>query len=623
LAGVHHTDWSWCVLFGDLDNSGWKDVMVTNGFRRDMQDLDFVNALFRSYPFGTPESWEERLLRKVEELPGIYEPNYLYRNKGDLTFENMSREWGFQHPSYSGGAVLADLDGDGDLDVVINNLGDHPFVYRNNLLEPGAPVPAGHNFLTLTLDEDYGGFQTLGSKFTLRSAGQEQYIELFPVRGYLSCMDRKVHFGLGADTLVTELRIEFPDGSCAVLHDLKANQHLHLPPPGEVCPEREPAPVRKPLFAEDNERLIPGFRHVENDYNDFLFQPLLPHKHSQNGPGMAVGDIDGDGLEDFYIGGARGQNGAFYLQTGDGRFLARPLQGTENFEDMGALLFDADGDGHADLYVVSGSVEAGRQSADYRDRLYLNDGKGRFSRVEAALPDIAASGSCVTACDVDRDGDLDLFVGGRVSPRNYPLAPRSYLLINESEPGNPRFVDATGQWSPSLAEAGMVSAALWTDFDGDGLHDLIVTGEWMPVRFFRNTGASLEEVTGQTGLDHTAGWWNSLAGADFDRDGDMDYLLGNLGLNSELKASPEKPVSLYAKDFDNDGNVDPILFRYIHDENVPSHSRDMLVTQISSWQNRFPTYKDYAGINLGNLFMPGELENADVHRAGAIPECPA
>ena len=326
--------------------------------------------------------------------------------------------------------------------------------------------------------------------------------------------------------------------------------------------------------------------------------------------------MNGDGLDDFYIGGARGRTGTLYIQQRDGRFKPRPLPSSEPFEDMGALLFDADGDGHLDLYIVSGGVEWGINSSNYRDRLYLNDGKGEFRHIENALPGIDASGSCVVACDFDGDGDLDLFVGGRISPRDYPSVPASYLLVNESQPGKPVFVDATDSLAPALRQAGMVTAALWTDFDNDGKIDLILAGEWMPLRFFRNTGSSLVEVTDGTGLTNTTGWWNSIAGADFDQDGDIDYLLGNLGLNSELKASPEKPVSLYAKDFDNDGNIDPILFRYIHEEKVPVHSRDMLVTQLPSWQSRFPSYSDYAKIHLANLFTEAELEGAIVYRAG-------
>ncbi|MDQ4045082.1 MAG: VCBS repeat-containing protein [Chloroflexota bacterium] len=336
------------------------------------------------------------------------------------------------------------------------------------------------------------------------------------------------------------------------------------------------------------------FRHESRRLADFKHTPLLPHKHSQNGPGIAVGDLSGDGLDDVYVGSGRGQEKAVYLQTEPGRFVRRVLEDDTDFEDMGALFLDADGDGHLDLYVVSGGAFLTNNPGDYQDRLYLNDGQGNLRRAAQGLPELTASGSCVIAADYDRDGDLDLFVCGRITPGEYPTAPRSYLLRNDSRPGAPRFTDVTEQVAPGLTHPGLVTSALWTDFDQDGQVDLILAGEWMPITFFRNQQGRFTDVTASTGLGETSGWWNSLVAGDFNHDGQTDYLAGNLGLNSEYHASPREPLRLYAADFDQNGSVDPILSYFIQGKSYPAHSRDLMIDQIIAMKGRFKRYDDYA-----------------------------
>ncbi|MES2730922.1 MAG: VCBS repeat-containing protein, partial [Bacteroidota bacterium] len=380
----------------------------------------------------------------------------------------------------------------------------------------------------------------------------------------------------------------------------------------------------KPLFREVAQPYGIDFKHQENDFIDFKIQPLLPHKYSQNGPGIAVGDVDGNGLDDFYVGGASGQSGALYLQQVSPNknapaFTSRPIDpAPKPEEDMGSLLFDADSDGDLDLYVVSGGNEFAETSASYQDRLYLNDGKGLFSRSPDALPDTKASGSCVTATDFDHDGDLDLFVGGRVVPLKYPMPAQSYVLRNDSKNGEkPHFTDATASIAKELSNIGLVTSALWTDFDNDGWTDLVVVGEWMPLSFFKNQHGNLVNVTAATGLEHTRGWWNSLVAGDFDNDGDIDYVAGNLGLNSKYKASAAEPVCVYANDYDKNGSLDAILCYFLLGDDgkrysYPAHPRDAMSDQMVSMRKIFPRYSIYATAKPNDFLPEKELKEAYV-----------
>jgi hypothetical protein len=380
----------------------------------------------------------------------------------------------------------------------------------------------------------------------------------------------------------------------------------------EAGASKSPAGLADVLFKAVDSTVVPTYAHREADFVDFKIEHLVPHKFSQNGPGLAVGDVNGDGLEDYYVGGAARQPGRLYVAGSGGTFTSRPLT-DENKpeEDMGSLLFDADNDGDSDLYVASGSSEYGDASPHYQDRLYRNDGKGHFTRDPEALPQETVSSSVVTAADFDRDGDLDLFVGGRIAPSQYPTPVRSAVLRNDKG----RFTDVTNRVCPELLTAGLVTAALWTDFDGDGQTDLLVAGEWMPLTFLKNKGGKLENTTASTDLTHTGGWWNSLAGADFDRDGDMDYVAGNLGLNNKYNASPVEPVCVYAKDYDGNGRLDPILCYYVQGEQRPVHPRDVVISQIIGMRGRFKTYAEYGKATYKTMFTESEREGALVLRS--------
>jgi enediyne biosynthesis protein E4 len=610
LAGIHHTDWSWTALFSDVNNDGLRDLMVNNGFRRDLQDIDHIHYLFGDNPFGTREHWEKQFVQKVMDIPGIHVNNYLFENNGDLTFSDRSAEWGFVHPGYSNGGVTADLDNDGDLDVIINNLDDFPFLYENLTIPRSGAVGENQKYLKIRLENGVFNASTAGAKITLRHGERAQFHQHYVVRGYLSSLDPVMHFGLGMDTLVQEVRVVWPDGHCRVIRNIWANQTLVIDRGISNCDTGIEKIHDASIFEDVSDDLKIDFRHQEFEYDDFIFQPLLLQKHSLNGPGMAAGDVNGDGLEDLVVGGARGQLTAILLQQPDGKFLVTSLKGTENYEDMGLLLFDPDLDGDLDLYAVSGSSEHGKNMPSYTDRFYVNDGSGSFSLSQDALPGIFSSGSCVLSADYDGDGDPDLYVGGRILPREFPYAPDGYLLRNDSRDGNIHFTDVTDSFAPELRRPGMVSTGLFTDFNNDGLPDLVLAGEWMPVNFYENTGSSFRLLTGENGLEFSNGMWNSIIAADFDKDGDMDYIVGNLGLNSWLKASPAEPLSMFADDFDRNGHVDPLVFHYVHGKIVPFHPRSLLIAQLNYLEQHFPTYRDFAAAGLESILDEDQIQKA-------------
>lgn len=615
LAGVSSTDWSWSALLADYDNDGYRDLYVTNGFLRDLGNLDYIHYQnVYDNPLGDPETKIAQKLQSISELPPASLVNYAYRNKGDLTFENVSEAWGITVPSCSNGASFADLDNDGDLDVLVNNVNQPAFVYEN--LANRRP---SNNFLRIQLNGKKGNLQGIGSRIRITTDSLSQYYEHYLSRGYESAVDPLIHFGLGPHQLIDTLEIWWPDGSYQRQLQVQANRLLALAQEDAGTGSK---PVARnsgsPLFTESTDSLGLSFRHREDPMVDFKLQPILPHMHSRGGPGIAVADANGDGLEDFFVGGASGQAGSLFLQDAQGAFTQREWSVDAAYEDMGTLFFDADGDGDQDLYVVSGGVVAGNEENPYQDRLYLNDGEGNFTK-SLGLPQLTASGSLVTAMDFDRDGDLDLFVGGRVSPGRYPMPARSYLLENLSdrEGGTLQFRDIS-QEIPGWEQLSMVSGALWSDYDDDGWVDLVVCGEFMPITLFHNENGKLRYVSEVTGLNASGGWWNSISGADFDGDGDTDYLLGNLGLNSKYKASEEEPLCIYAKDYDKDGRVDPVMCYFIGDENYLAHSRDEIIGQISAMRGRFKTYESYARTSFKESFLPEELEGAHVVKAETL-----
>ncbi|MEM7387179.1 MAG: VCBS repeat-containing protein, partial [Verrucomicrobiota bacterium] len=519
LTGLDSSDWTWAAKTVDLDNDGKLDVFFTNGAARMFNHSDFQHDEAAKVGQTEWDLWENSGPRLEENLA--------FRNQGHLQFENVSEAWGLSDLSMSYSCVHGDIDNDGDLDLVIANLDKPLSVYENR---------CGGNRIKVSLKGRSPNTQGLGAVVSLDTASGKQIRQMMPMTGFLSSNDPAIHFGLGNETTIQSLRIDWPGGRASQYRNLKAGHHYHFPEE-----EARPAPPKKPdpypQFAIS--RVVPAIRHQEIEYDDFLRQPLLPYKHSQLGPGMAVGDVDGDGDVDFYLGRAKGTRRAVYLNNGRGALAVKaeaPFEKDTIYEDLGCLFFDADRDSDLDLYVVSGSVEGEAGAGTMADRLYLNDGSGSFSKGPSqALPDLRTSGSTVTAADFDRDGDLDLFVGGRIVPGAYPTIPRSTLLENRSQPGRPSFTDSTDKLASGLAEAGLVTSGLWSDADSDGWMDLLVTLEWGPVKYFRNeplgTGRHLVDRTKEAGLAGRLGWWNGFAGADLVRDGDIDYVVSNFGLN--------------------------------------------------------------------------------------------
>ncbi|WP_377482883.1 VCBS repeat-containing protein [Pontibacter toksunensis] len=614
LAGVHYTDWSWSPLFADFDNDGTKDLFITNGIGKDITHLDFATYYMTQArsSFGN-KGTGTHLLKIAETMEGAKKHNFMFRNNGDLTFTDESKNWGLAQESFSSGAAYADLDNDGDLDIVINNVDDEPFVYQNMVSERSKKEDKDNesgkrHYLRINFEGAAGNKAGIGAKAVLKYGGEMQVAEQYPFRGFQSTVENTLHFGLGATERVDLVEITWPDGRYQVLKDVKPDQVLVVNYKHAKEDNRGEKPKEGPaFFREVTADAGIAYKDINHEYIDFKLQPLLPHKFSQNGPGISVGDVNGDGLEDFYVGGSATYNGTLFLQDKNGKFASKPLaEGDKPGDDMGSLFFDADGDGDLDLYVVSGGSEYFTGDKAYQDRLYLNDGKGSFKLDIQALPHIDASGSCVTAADYDKDGDLDLFVGGRVDPRKFPLPAKSYILQNNGG----KFKDVTSTVGPMLADLGMVTAALWTDFDNDNAIDLVVVGEWMPVTFLKNVDGNLKDVTATTGLSATSGWWNSLAAGDFDNDGDIDFVAGNLGLNSKFKASEEQPVQVYAKDFDKSGTTDAVMTHYIQGKKQLVHGRDDMTDQMVSMRREFRSYEDYASKSFDDIFTTERLEGA-------------
>lgn len=615
LAGVFETDWSWVPLFADFDNDGYRDLFVGNGIVRDFTNMDFTSFWSKEVQTSgkvTGADLVRNLRRELDKKGPVKKPNHIYRNTGNLLFDDKTTEWGFDEPSFTNSAAFSDLDNDGDLDLVLNNINDPAFVYENVLIGADSLDNQGR-FLEIRLVGDSLNTVGIGASIHLFYAGQQQYYEHFPVRGYLSMVDPQIHFGVGGIATIDSLIIVWPDGKEQLLQNVKTNQLLTL----HASHAREEKATYKKhdkeqLFVDVSNTKGLVYKHTEKEFIDYKFQPLIPHQYSKEGPGLSVGDVNGDEREDFFIGGSLGYAGNVFVQQANGSFEPTPLPGDRNNEDMGSLFFDADNDGDADLYVVSGGSGLPARSPYYQDRLYINDGNGRFSKAEGALPGVTGCGSVVTAADYDKDGDLDLFVGGRVDLERYPLPDRSFLLRNDSDSRGARFTDVTQKVNPSLATVGLVAAALWTDFNQDGWVDLLVAGEWMPITFFKNEAGKFVDVTTSTGLANYTGWWSSLNGADFDKDGDIDYVAGNLGLNTPYQISQDHPMRIIAKDFDNNGAIDPVCTYYIQGTNYPMYNRDLLIGQLPSLKKKFLSYHGYAVSSTSDIFSKTEMEGAYV-----------
>ena len=596
MAGVSSTDWSWGGLFADFDNDGFKDLVVSNGTRREINNKDYFKNL------EGEKRHPDSLLKRSLAIPSEPIDNFIFRNNGDLTFRKANQEWGFSHVGFSNGVVYADLDNDGDLEIVTNNLDEGISFFENT-----AAAAAAH--LTISLEGPEENVLGLGTKVKLELAdGSQQYQELAVGRGFQSSVPPLLYFGLGNATGVARLTVTWPDGKAQTLTDLPANDRLVLRYAEAEAVSPAPAPTDLPFAAAGND--VVKYAHKENEYDDFAKERLLPHKTSAFGPGMSTGDLNGDGLEDIYIGAATSYPGGLFYQRPDGSFEQQKdkwLLADRNHEDLGSIIFDADGDGDQDLYVVSGGNEFTPNSRGYQDRLYVNTGGGKMQRDASALPVIKSSGGRVVALDFDKDGDLDLLVTGRLMPNNYPYPADSYLLENQSTPGKPKFADVTNARAPMLRGAGLVTTAAVGDYDGDGWDDVMIAGEWMSPTLLNNN-----EGTFETGilpeLTEATGWWFSLTAADFDADGDLDLIAGNLGENYKYQASGDETFDVFLNDFDGNRTNDIVLSYYNEGEQYPVRGRQCSSEQMPDIARKFKTYDEFSTAKITDVYEKDKLE---------------
>ena len=610
-SGVSSTDWSWGGLFADFDNDGWKDLYVSNGIRRDVNNKDFYNenrAFFdkmENDPNYKNKEEEVKLLSYLEKMPSEKLSNYLFQNQQENGFENRNLEWGLDEKTFSNGVVYSDLDNDGDLDLVVNNLEDFASIYRNN--------NTNSNFIGFKLEGEDNQLP-VGARIHLKASGKYQMQELNLSRGYLSSVSPRVHFGLGTTTELEEVIIEWPDGRKSELKEYQINTYNNV-----VYNEgTSTVPTKKEIQpkAKQFETVVQkdAFIHKENPYDDFKDEVLLPHKNSTLGPALAVGDLNNDGKEDYVIGGAIAQATSLYIQQANGMFekVDVPIFEKDKFyEDLGIQIFDADNDGDQDIYLASGGNEFKSDSQGYEDRFYENKGNLVFERNISAIPDTRISGLEVSVSDFDHDGDLDLFVGGRLSPKKYPYPSNSRILENQSTSGNIQFVDVTQEKNPMLTNIGLVTTSKWVDIDGDSWEDLVVAGEWMSIRFFKNNeGKSFKEVTEEIYLPDHRGWWYDIEKGDFDNDGDMDLIVGNLGLNYKYQASVEKPFRVYLNDFDKNATYDIVLSYKSDNTEYPVRGRQCSSEQMPAIKEKFKNYNSFANASLEEIYSDKMLEES-------------
>ncbi|WP_374957861.1 VCBS repeat-containing protein [Gilvibacter sp.] len=588
------TDWSWAGLITDYDLDGNKDVYVTNGYRRYALDNDLrrqVAEVQQAYAGQVPVEIKKQL---YDAMPSEKLSNIMFWNKGELAFENQAYNWGLANPSFSNGAIYADLDNDGDLELVVNNIDETAFVYKNTAVERGL-----NNFISV---ETQGLLsEAFPQVYLTQENGNTQLIEAKRVRGYLSATTQTATFGIGQDATAAEVKVVWPSGKQEVRKNVAANSKLTFKE-SEATEAAGNMKTPPAMIKASASNYGLDFSHQENDYNDFSLEVLLPYKQSTMGPFIATADVNGDGLEDVFVGGAAGQAGQLFKQTATGFSRVRvPAFTTDaGSEDLKAIFFDADGDQDLDLYVVSGGNAFAQGSKRYTDRLYLNDGKGGFSKsADSGLGGMTNSGQAVAALDYDKDGDLDLFVGNRLMPQHYPQAAPSYLLNND---GAGHFTPADNSSFSAAAGLGLVNDILVTDFDADGWSDLIIAVEWDAVKMFRNNQGVFEPYTAVAGLDQNKGWWFSVSETDINADGKPDYILGNLGVNSKYKATNESPLKVYGHDFDDNGTFDLVLSSKYNGRDVPVRGRECSSQQMPFIAQKFETYASFANASLQDIY---------------------
>ena len=613
-SGIEASDWSWTPLVADFDNDGYRDIIITNGYPKDITDHDFINYRKQAHNIASKSV-------VLQAIPQVKIHSFAFHNNQDLTFSDKSVEWGLMTRGFSNGAAYADLDNDGALDLIVNNINDEAHIYRNTSRD--SKDSSSNHYLQVALQGSPKNRSGLGSLIELHyDHGKKQVYEYTPYRGYLSTIQNMAHFGLGKIANVDSVVVVWPDNTMQILLNVKADQTLKLDIRNANLryTYQQETLATGSLFREITDSGHLHYIHNQRDYIDFNIQKLLPHKFSEYGPAMAVGDIDGNGLDDFVVGGAAGNSAQLFLQQPGGGFIQKALLSDTEAksklgDDEGILLFDADGDGDLDLVITGGGYENESGSKAYQDRFYVNDGRGNFTLDPDALPANFTSKLCIRAADFDHDGDLDLFISGRVEPGKYPQPVSSFIYRNDSKNGKVKFTDVTGEVAKDLTKIGLVCDAVWTDFDNDGWPDLILAGEWMPVTFLKNDHGVFKNVTTQSGLSNQTGWWNSIVTGDFDNDGKMDYIVGNLGLNSYYKASDQYPVRAYGKDFNNDGYYDMIPSLYLPDSNgimkeFPAEGREDMIEQINSIRKRFPTYKSFAVATMDEIIPKEQRQGA-------------
>jgi len=598
MTGLAKTDWSWGALLVDLDNDGWKDVIVTNGIKKDIRNNDFLVDIRKELNSGSKEFLNMSIRAPSEPLS-----NYIFRNSGDMEFEKVAKKWGFDTPGYSSGVAYGDLDNDGDLDIITNNMDAPAFVYENK---------ANGNYLKVEFKGPDKNKWGIGAKAIIHSNGNIQVAEHSLTRGYFSSVAPGLFFGLGKNTEVEKAEIIWPDGKVSLFENKEANTTL-IVNYDEAKLLKNSVPDKEPIFKQlTTAKTGILFTHKENDFNDFAREILLPHKLSQNGPFIARGDVNGDSLKDVFIGGAASQSGILYLQQKNGQFVksaSQPWELENTSEDLGCLFLDIDGDSDQDLIVASGGSEFEKGSSELQDRIYVNNGQGGFKYDPQALPSNRESSQCVKAADVDADGDLDLFIGTRLIAGKYPHPASSYLLINE----NGKYRNAAPQIAPDLRNIGMVTDAVFTDIDKDGDPDLLMVGEWMQITLLENQLGVFVNSSDEWDLTNTRGLWWSITAGDFDNDGDDDFIVGNLGRNNKFKASEKHPFMVYANDFDDNGTNDIVLAKFYKNDYVPMRGRQCTSEQMPYVAEKFKDYKSFASSKLLDILPANKSEKGVVY----------